>query len=115
MLLVTPPAAVQQLEREIPLLRGRDRLMRPSGMAVSPSGEQIAISDPQVNRIVVIDFQGRPLGTVGDQVALEKPKALCFVTASELLFTRRNSLQIIKITRDNPTSIDPVTDLTATC
>lgn len=105
------PARGQQLDDEVILTGGATRLERPSGLAVSPEGEQIAIADAQANRIVVIDYRGEPLWTAGDRAALKQPYAVAFADESRLLFLTSESSTIFGVSRENPTEIDTVTSL----
>jgi len=112
-LMAAAGVAAQQFDEGLNLSAGRHRFERPAALSVSPTGEQIAISDPTLGRIGVVDYRGRPLWSVGDQVNLDQPLAVCFLPDNELLFSLASSHLILKISRDNPTVLDTVTDLDA--
>jgi len=103
--------SAQTLDGEIVIAADGLRLERPSSLAVSPSGEQIAVADPQANRIAVIDYFGRPLWSAGGAVDLGRPLAVAFTGENELVFTRTADLRILRLIRDNPAELDSIADL----
>ncbi len=109
--LLAAAVSAQRIDDDLYLNAGRQRLERPSDLTVSPTGEQIAIADPSLNRIGVVDYLGRALWAVGDQVNLDQPLAVCFLSENALLFSARANNLLVSITRDNPTVIDTVADL----
>jgi DNA-binding beta-propeller fold protein YncE len=109
---LSPPALCQRLDFETSVFAGQARLDRPADLAVSPGGEQVAVSDPIANRIAVIDFDGRPLWSAGDEADLGRPKAVCFLDENQILYSQSDSPRVLTVTRDNPGVIDTVADLT---
>lgn len=111
LLLVAGTACAQTFQGENRLLAGSTPLERPASLTVSEAGEQIALCDPQVNRIGVVDYLGRPLWAVGDQLDLGRPLAAVFLSENELLFTHLADLLILRISRETPAVLDTVANL----
>ena len=112
-LLIAGPLYAQTYQGETRLFAGSTPVERPTAVTQSGTGDQIAVCDPQTNRIGVVDYLGRPLWAVGDQVDLGRPLSAVFLSENELLFCRTADLLILRITRDNPSVLDTVTDLAA--
>lgn len=93
------------------LTGGAYGLKQPNGMAASPRGERIAISDEVANRIVVVDLQGQILWEVGQRLDLRQPTSICFESESQVIYTPRNETLVIRIFEDNPQVMDTVADL----
>ena len=101
----------QQLEAEHAFFGNTYRLEQPATMAVSPGGESIAVGDLSTNRIVVADLRGRLLWVAGEQVRLDQPKAICFESESQILFTPANSLLLLRVYQDSPDRVDTIRNL----
>ncbi|MEW6413176.1 MAG: hypothetical protein AB1483_12020 [Candidatus Zixiibacteriota bacterium] len=104
-------ASAQTITGDYSVIGGRYKLDRPSAMAVSPNGEKIAISDLATNRIIIIDLEGRLLWTVGEQIRLEQPAAVCFESDTRLLFTQANHPIVYGVDEYNAAVIDTVKNL----
>ncbi|MFQ6007849.1 MAG: hypothetical protein ACE5K8_02755 [Candidatus Zixiibacteriota bacterium] len=102
----------QEKVKEISILGGKYRLGKPAAIAISPSGQKMALSDQQTNRIFIIDLQGRLLWIAGEETAFDQPQAVCFLTETEVLFSLRDKSIILRVSRGNPSVIDTVADLT---
>jgi len=101
----------QQLEHEHILAGGVYGLEQPDNMAASPRGERIAISDASANRILTVDLQGRLAWQTGDLVDLRQPTAVCFETESQVLYSPRNEVMIVRVYEEQPQVLDTVADL----
>jgi DNA-binding beta-propeller fold protein YncE len=98
-------AQTPTLEFSLPGVSG---LNRPTGLAVSATGERIALSDASTNRIAVIDFQGELLWTAGSLVNLQHPGALCFLGERDILLVPNDLKMICLVTEDDPARLDTV-------
>ncbi len=111
LLIFTGLVNAQQFDSEQPIFAAGQQIERPISMAVSADGEQIAVADPYLDRIAVVDFTGRPLWDAGRLVPLGRPLAVAFEVNNQLIFTRETDNLICRISRDEPTELDTVVDL----
>lgn len=103
--------SAQQLESELATLGGAFRLTQPGDIALSPGGDQLAISDVTADRIVVLDLDFRVLWIAGEQAHLGSPRAVCFAGNGDLLFVPDQSLTVFRIGEQDPETADTVIDL----
>jgi len=84
---------------------------KPGQLAVSPSGDWVAVTDRFNNSIHILNTSGDPLWSVGEGVSLAQPTAIVFVSDRELVFSQWDSRILFRVTEDNPKAIDTVIDL----
>ena len=103
--------AAQQLQQRLSTLGGGRRLVRPVAMALSPSGQQVAIVDQALAVIIVIDLDGDVIWTVGKQVHLDQPQAVWFAAEDRLCFVQQNQPYILAVSQKNVAVLDTLVDL----
>ena len=101
----------QLIPEEIKKIGGKYLAVAPTQLALSPTGDKIVISDRFANKIYVIDYRGEFLWAVGENVKLERPRAVAFVSDNEIIFTVENSSLIFKASENDPQSLDTIADL----
>jgi hypothetical protein len=86
-------------------------LEEPCAMAVSPSGEKIAISDRRLRNVLVIDLYGRLLWSRGIENLTVPPGAISFADERGLLVALEGKPIVIHLQQDRASIIDTVVDL----
>jgi len=112
--LVPAIGSAQQLQQRLSNLGGGRLLVRPVAMAVSPSGQQVAIVDQALAVIVVVDLDGDVIWTVGEQVHLDQPQTVWFAAEDRLCFIQQNRPQVLAVSQKNVGLLDTVVDLSET-
>lgn len=108
---VLAPAEAQTVDRVISSFGAQHPLTRPVQLALSPTGNSIAVSDRSANRIYVFDSEGLLLWSVGEVTAILEPVAVCFDGEDALLFSCNKSRVILRVTKTLPNSIDTTANL----
>ncbi|MEW6050982.1 MAG: hypothetical protein AB1644_07980 [Candidatus Zixiibacteriota bacterium] len=103
----------QTLELEVKSVDDHILLSKPVSISLSPSGGAFAVADQHGNRLFVFDTQGHVIWTIGENLTLERPTAVCLTNDTELLFSLKDKLQILKASSRDLLSIDTVADLSA--
>lgn len=84
---------------------------RPSHLALSPTGDRIALADNITGRILVIDYRGEVLWGAGENAKIEPPLTVAFDSENEILFTAANTSLVFKCRENEPQKIDTVANL----
>ena len=98
----------QQIERVFRTFDGTQPLIRPVQMALSPSGNRLAICDQQGNRIYIIDTDGNPNWTIGAGSVVTRPILVCFERDDALLYYVKGEKTIFRARESNPDTPDTV-------
>jgi hypothetical protein len=85
---------------------------KPGQLAVSPSGDRVAVTDQFNNRIHILNTGGELLWSAGDGLSLVQPTALVFVSDKELVFSQWDSRVLCRVSEHSARAVDTVIDLT---
>lgn len=113
MIVVSMIPTVRAGNFDMPSLVAAPRMVaaKPGQLAVSPSGDRVAVTDRFNNVIHIVNTSGDPLWSVGEGMSLAQPTAVVFVSDRELVFSEWDSRVLFRVTEDNPKTVDTVVDL----
>lgn len=104
----TPSALSQQVESVIRSIDGSQPLIRPTRLALSPSGDRVAVCDRDGNRIYVMDIDGHPVWTVGIGSPVTRPILIGFESDNSVLFYDESARAVFRSVEADPDATDTV-------
>ena len=82
-------------------------------LAVSPTGDRVAVADRFANRVYVVDSYGKLLWLAGEGGSLAQPTAVMWSSGKELVISEWDSRLLLRAREDDPRTIDTAADLSA--
>ena len=101
-------ALSQQIETVIRSIDGSQPLIRPTRIALSPSGDRVAVCDQGGNRIYVIDVDGHSVWSVGIGSTVTRPVLIGFETDNAVLYYDEQVRTVFRSSESNPDVADTV-------